>query len=138
MRIDSEQIQHLKAFETISHAIAKDCLIGNQLVTFVVSEGQLGQTIGRKGANVKRLKELFKKNIELLEFSKTPGGFMQKAFPSITFTGLNTQTESDKTVLIAKMDNENKKKLLSDIRKVKRIKELLKRNYNMDDIQIEK
>lgn len=138
MRIGSQEIQYLNVFQSVSKTNAKDCLIGQNIVSFVVKEGQMGLTIGKNGANVKKLRSLLKKNVELFEHKKTAEEFLAQAFPGISFTGFEIENEDSKKVLLARTNNENKKKLLTDIGKIKRIKEIAKRNYEIDNIRIGK
>jgi N utilization substance protein A len=136
MRIGTQEIQYLNAFQTISHASARDCLIGNTLVSFLVKEGQMGLTIGKKGITIKKLQQALKKKIEVFEHKETAEAFLQNAFPQVAFEKIGTEKQEEKKVLVIKMDGENKRKLLSDTGKLKRIKELAKRNYEIDDFQI--
>ena len=138
MRIGSQEIQYLNAFQTISRANAKDCLVGANSISFVVSEGQMGKTIGKKGSTIKRLRQALQKNVELFEHKKSVESFLQNAFPEILFEGFEKKREGEKTVITAKINTENKKKIMNDAGKIKRVKELAKRNYGIDDFHIGK
>jgi N utilization substance protein A len=136
MRIGSQEIQYLNLFQAISHASARDCLVGNTQISFLVKEGQMGLTIGKKGSTIKKLQQLMKKKIEVFEHKQTAEAFLQNAFPQVVFEKVGTEKTDDKKILSIKMDGENKRKLLADGGKLKRIKELAKRNYEIDDFQI--
>lgn len=138
MRIGSQEIQYLNAFQTISNASARDCLVGSSMLSFMVKEGQMGLTIGKNGANVKKLQQTLRKKIELFEHKENPEAFLKNVFPQVSFEGLQTVTEDSKKMLVARLDSENKRKILQDTGKIKRIKELMKRNYELDDIRIGK
>ncbi|MBU0636585.1 NusA-like transcription termination signal-binding factor, partial [Candidatus Micrarchaeota archaeon] len=110
MRIGSQEIQYLNVFQSVSRTHAKDCLIGNNMISFLVKEGQMGLTIGKNGENVKKLRKLLKKNVELFEHKQTPQAFLDSAFPQISFIGFETEKNEEKTILLAKTNSENKKK----------------------------
>ncbi len=81
MRIGTQEIQYLNAFQNISNATAKDCLVQENQVVFLVKEGQMGLAIGKNGATIKKLELALKKKIELFEHKKDAATFVQNAFP---------------------------------------------------------
>ena len=138
MRIGTQEIQYLNAFQNISNATAKDCLVQENQVVFLVKEGQMGLAIGKNGATIKKLELALKKKIELFEHKKDAATFVQNAFPKTAFQGMEEKDEEGKKTLKISIDFENRRKLLRDTGKIKRLKELAKRNYGLDEIRIEK
>lgn len=64
-------MKKMALFETITHAKLKDFFddpVQERLV-FIVQQGELWKALGKKGANVKRLEEKFKRKIKVVEFS---------------------------------------------------------------------
>lgn len=139
MRLGSTEIQYLNALQSISKTLAKDCVYNENTITFLVPAGQMGIAIGKGGTNAKKLREILHKNVEFFEFQKTAENFVKNAFNGVQFTGFeNSQDENGKAILVAKIDPENKQKLLLNPGKIKRLKELAKRNYEINDIKIGK
>lgn len=66
---NKEIIDYINLFESLTKAKVKDCYLDNELV-FIVNEGDIGKAIGRKGVNIKKIAELTKKRIKVIEFSK--------------------------------------------------------------------
>jgi|SRR3989344_5063985 len=68
MKLDLATIQNINLFEKITKAAVKQFLINNEVYVFIVEKGQASKAIGKKGQNIKRLSNLFKKRIKIVEF----------------------------------------------------------------------
>ncbi|MAG47517.1 NusA-like transcription termination signal-binding factor [archaeon] len=69
MKLTIDSIQHINLFEKITRANVKGCFLNNQVI-FVVEEGHASKAIGKNGANVKRIENMIKKKIKVVEYSK--------------------------------------------------------------------
>ena len=61
-------MKFISLFESLTGAKLKDC-IANGNVMFIVQEGEMGKAIGKKGINIKRIENLLKKSVRLVEFN---------------------------------------------------------------------
>ncbi len=79
IRLTSEQIRMMSLFQKVTKSTARDCIDDEKKdrVIFVVEAGKMGLAIGRGGVNIKSLKNLIKRNIELVEFHKEPEKFLK-------------------------------------------------------------
>lgn len=59
----------MNLFNKITRLTPKDCFISEGNMVFIVKEGDIGQAIGKKGINVKKLSSIVKKPIKILEYS---------------------------------------------------------------------
>ncbi|MFH0954856.1 MAG: NusA-like transcription termination signal-binding factor [Candidatus Micrarchaeota archaeon] len=138
MRLGTQEIAYLNVFQNVSKTLAKDCIYNEQMISFVVPKGQMGLAIGKQGINIKKLRELLNKNIELFEYQKNAEGFVKNAFPNAAISEIRLMEEEGKKTVVIAADAENRRKILINGAKIKRLKELAKRNYGVDDIQIGK
>lgn len=136
MRLGKDEIMFMNALSKISGVNARDCLIGEKMISFVVKEADMGNAIGKKGEKVQRLKKILNRNIELVPYTTDPARFVSQSFDGISFGAIELQNNDEKKILSVKMDSENKRKLLQNLGKMKRVKELAKRNYGIGDIWI--
>jgi N utilization substance protein A len=62
-------------------AVVKDCIIDNKLdrVIFLVKAGDIGLAIGKHGSHIKLLRNMLKKNIEVIEYSDDPAMLIKNA-----------------------------------------------------------
>jgi len=75
-------MKFMSMFETITHVQAKDCIIDEQQILFIVPEQQIGKAIGKHGVNVKELERILKKKIKIIEFDSEALNFVRNViFP---------------------------------------------------------
>ena len=92
----------------------------------------MGQAIGKNGSTIEEIRKRIGKNVELIAYTEKPEQFLKKAFNQVQFQKI----ESKENALQAQLDYENKSKLLQQQGKLKRVKEALKRNYNIAEVRI--
>jgi NusA-like KH domain protein len=126
MKFGMEEILLINAFEKISKVNVKDCILNQGTITYLVNGDDLGKAIGKKASNVKELEKRLKKKIEIIGLFKDPVQTVQKTF--------DIKIEENKIKnknLIIKLDALNKKKLFNKSNRLKKVKELMKRNYDL-------
>ena len=137
MKLGNAEILYINALSNVCGTNAKSCMIEGDSIIFLVKEDEIGKTIGKHGCNISALSRKLGKKIEVFAFAENAGAFVRKAFPKISFQGFEeADSESGKKILLAMLDSENKRALLGEGRKLKRIKDVARSNYNIDDIQI--
>lgn len=65
---DMDTMKFISLCESMTGASVKDCIVSDNLVIFIIKEGELGKAIGKKGFNVKRLEHSLKKKVKMVEF----------------------------------------------------------------------
>ena len=117
----------MNALSKVSGVDAKDCLEQNGMISFLVKGKEMGKAIGKKALNVNKLENSLKKKIEIIGYYEKPEEMVTKTF-EIQAEEINQK----KGKIIIKLDALNKKKLFSNSGRLRRIKELIKRNYELD------
>lgn len=133
MKLGSEEIRYINAFEAITGVSARSCTIENG-ITFLVTPGTAGRAIGKKGTNVKMLRKKFRKHIAVFEYFDDPEKFFRKAFSRIKIDKI--KLADDKKTMNIKLDPEDKRALLQNLQKLKNVKEVLRNNYNVENLRI--
>ena len=59
-------MRYISLFESLTGAKVKDCIV-NDIVIFIVHENEMGKAIGKQGSNIKRIENILKKKIKLVE-----------------------------------------------------------------------
>lgn len=127
MKLSMDEIRLMNALEKISGANAKDCMVSENMVSFLVNEKEVGKAIGKKASNVKTLEEKLKKRVEIIGFQENPEELVKKAL-EIEFNG----AKKDSGKMIVRLDSTNKRKLMKKNAKLKRVKEFVKRNCGLE------
>jgi len=70
IKYDLNLMKFMSFFESLTNTRLKDCFIDkNSLLVFVVEENQIAKAIGKKGVNVKNIKEKLNRKIKIVEFN---------------------------------------------------------------------
>src|SRR3989344_3685478 len=70
MKFTQDSINLINLFEKITRARVKDCIIEDKKLIFIVNDQDLSKAIGKDGLNVKKIKNLTKKDIQIIGFSE--------------------------------------------------------------------
>jgi len=127
MKLSMDDILLMNAMSKVSGVDAKDCIEANGMVSFLVKGNEIGRAIGKGAVNVKKLEQSLKKRVEVLGFYEKPEEMVTKTF-DVTAEEVNKK----KGKLVVKLSAMNKKKVFSNSGRFRRIKELMKRNCELD------
>jgi transcription termination/antitermination protein NusA len=67
---DIKSMQYLNLFNNTTKVNAKDCIIQENQIIFIVESKDVGTAIGPKGSNAKKLEDKLKKKIKIVGYSK--------------------------------------------------------------------
>jgi len=136
MRLTSDEIFYLNELNNASGANARDCIVQGKVISFLIKKKELGKAIGKDATAVKKLREKLKLNVELLEYSENVEEFIKKALYNVKVKEVKVLERDGKKIAQITLEAGEKRKLLSKMSKVKRIKALAQRNYSVEDIKI--
>lgn len=72
--LTTDLIQYIRLFEGVTGATAKDVVVDEKSsrVIFVIKAGDIGLAIGKKGSNVRRVEEVLRKEVEIVDTPNRP------------------------------------------------------------------
>lgn len=127
-------IGYLNLFSSLTHVTPKDCFFEDDKLVFIVNEGDIGKVIGKKGSNIQRVKNVFKKEIRVIEFSQDIIKFIQNLLFPIKAQKIYKE---DETVYIEAENNKTKGKIYGRERQnLKNIKEIVDKYFKIKEIII--
>ena len=134
--LDTDAIGIINFFENISGAKIRDCIIDEEMGTvyLIIEEGYLGMAIGKNGSCVKNAEKLLKKKIKLLEYSNNFEKFLKELIPSVSDFTLKTMDGGKQVVEVRVEKSERPAIIGRDGKRLKILKEILKRTHNINDI----
>jgi N utilization substance protein A len=132
MKLEMEEIFFINALDSETGVIAKDCIIGQGMVTFLVKNDDMGKAIGPNGVKIKSLSKKLGRKVELLAFFEKPEEFFRKAFPETEFGEIRKEQD----LLVLKLNSMEKRNIMQDAGKFKRIKKIAERNYSINNIKM--
>lgn len=136
MKLRNEELRYINALRAVTGANAKDCWYDSSGITFLLSADQMRLAIGRKGNSIRTLREKMGKNIELLEYAEKPEDFVKKAFCKIKIENVELAKDENKKTISICMDSENRRKLLQNLNRLRRVRETMKRDYGIGELKI--
>ena len=119
IKLNNDSIRFITLFERMTSALVKDCLISDEKLLFVVSEGQAGVAIGKSGVNIKNLENVLKRKIEIVEFSNDPLKFLQNILRPFSLKNIYLSEKSNGRKAIYFSVQKSSPLLLSKIKKAK-------------------
>ncbi|MHA1201429.1 MAG: NusA-like transcription termination signal-binding factor [Candidatus Heimdallarchaeaceae archaeon] len=139
VKLSQTEMQFITIFQGIVNVIIKDCLIDEEdnKVTFVVSEGQAGLAIGKRGTNINRLKELIAKDVEIIEYSLDSAKFIRNCFLPIVTRAVLILDRKNGKVATVEVDNRDKGRAIGrNGKNINKVKNLVLRQFDIVDVMI--
>lgn len=131
VKIGNDEIQALAVFEKATGTYARDCIKNNSEIVFVVEPGKMGTAIGKGGVNVKRAKDMLKKDIKIYEYSPIPEEMIKNMIPAVKTVEIENENA---TITIAPKDRSAV--IGKGGKNIKIIKELLERHFDIKNLRL--
>jgi len=98
---------------------------------FLVDMVQLGKAIGKKGANVKRLTEIFRKKVVVIGDSTDPEIFVRNFFNNVGIINIEIiDVMGEKNIVLTVNENDRGIAIGREGERIKAAKELLKKKFS--------
>lgn len=134
IKYDSDLMKLMALFESMTGAKVKDC-IANEKLIFVMEENEMGKAIGRNGVNIKRMENMLKKKIKLVEFSSDVLQFVKNMIYPIEVSGI---MQEDDIIKIHGRDTSTKAMIIGRERQnIIHLSNIVKRYFNIREIKVE-
>lgn len=132
IRYNADVMQYISIFESLTAAKVKDCIVNEQIL-FIVNENDMGKAIGKQGSNVKRIENMMKKRIRLVEFNNDVKQFVQNLIYPIQAKEIK---EENGIVNIYCNDVKSKGMLIGrDRHKINLINNIVKRHFEVEEVK---
>ena len=139
IRLTAEEMRYMALLQDLTGAIARDCIVDNEnnRVIFLVRPGDAGKAIGRRGANINRLRRLLGKEIEVVEFADDLESLVKNLFAPARILSVRVAQRNGKKILYVTVDPSDKGRAIGKGgRKVSVARIVLRRYYDIDEIKI--
>ncbi len=138
--MDTEGIRYIGIFESLTGAGVKDCVVDNDAnkVILVVKKGDMGLAIGKGGSNITKVKNMVRKDIEVVEHSTDAKEFIENLFrpAEIKSVELLTDDNGKSCAYVAVLTKQKGIAIGKNGERIKKVKLLVKRNLGIDDVVI--
>lgn len=138
IRLTEEEIRYATLFESITGVTPMDVVIDNEYsrIIFVVQKNQAALAVGRGGSNVKMLKQIVGKDVEVIEGGETPEELIKNSlYPAKVIVVKVTKAPSGSKVAITTVAPEDKGLAIGkNGRNIARARLLAKRYFDIEKI----
>jgi len=133
IKYSADIIQYISIFESLTAAKVKDCIVNEQIL-FIVNENDMGKAIGKHGSNIKRIENMMKKRIRLVEFNDDIVQFVQNLIYPVSAKEIK---EENGIVNIYCNDAKSKGILIGrDRHKINFINDIVKRHFGSAEVKV--
>lgn len=134
IKYDLALMQYMSLFENITQAKIKDCILNDDVLIFVTAENQAAKAIGKHGSNVKRLQDILKKKIKIVEFDQDKLKFIKNFIAPLRATEIN---EENNVISIKGQDTKTRGLLIGkNAKNLETLKSIVKRYFDFEDIKV--
>jgi len=137
IRLGSEEIKYMTLFENLTGASIKDCVHSDNIMGFLVNQGDMGLAIGKSGSNIEKVKKATGREILVMEFSDDAAEFVRNLFQPIKVRQVRIHSADNEKVAIVEVNRNDRTKAIGHGgHKIKIAKSLANRHHNINDIKI--
>lgn len=138
IKLGDSEIRFISLFESITGAVAQDCIVDDERIIFIVKSGSIGLAIGKRGVNIKRVRDFLHRHIDVVEFADSPEQFISNTLSPAKIKNIVINEKRDgRRVAMVTVDGKDKGIAIGKNGKnVAKSRMLAKRHYGIDDVLI--
>jgi len=137
IKLTTEGIRYIALFESLTGAVARDCIDDGDRILCVVQNGDMGLAIGRDGEHVKRASKSVGKHIEVVEYSDDLGTFMKNVTQPANMVGIESVVRGGRRIVYVDVPADQKGLAIGkDGRNIEKMRLLAHRHHDIDDVII--
>ncbi|MFH1684813.1 MAG: NusA-like transcription termination signal-binding factor [Candidatus Micrarchaeota archaeon] len=131
MELNEDDLKVFSSFENITHVMPSDYIATPSSLVFLVSKEFLGQAIGKKAANIEKLRRIFRKRVVVVADSDDAEGFLRNFFGNVTISDIESRNVMGETAIIMTVADKDRGIAIGrDGERIKAAKTLLKKKFN--------
>ena len=133
-------MRYIALFENVTGAMANDCIIDDKWdrIIIIVKPGDTGLAIGKHGSRIKLLKNMVKKDVELVEYADNAIDLIKNSFAPARIKEIRvTERLDNKKIAVVNVDEQDRGIAIGkDGRTAEKARQLAKRYFQIDNVII--
>ena len=138
IRLTGDEMRCIALFESITGAIANDCVIDEKRdrVIIIVKPGNAGLAIGKHGARIKILRNMIKKDVEIVEYAENPADFIKNSFTParVKEVRITERLDNKKVAMVTVEESDRGVAIGKNGKTAERTRFLAKRYFQIDNV----
>ncbi|BCS92016.1 hypothetical protein L3N51_00101 [Metallosphaera sp. J1] len=139
IKLTPEEMRYMSLFQDVTKVTVRDCIIdeeGNRII-FLVDPENMGMAIGKGGMNIKKLKKIIGKDIEVVAYSDNLEDLIKNLMSPARVKSVKTIDSNSRKTVHVTVDPQDKAIAIGKAgRNVSRAKIILKRYMDIDSVII--
>jgi N utilization substance protein A len=131
VKLETDAIRTIAAFEKMTKVHARDCLIMEDSIYFLVDPEKIGFAIGRNGSNIKEVSRAFGKTVRLFAYHDRAEDMLKAMVP-----GAKTIDMGKENVSLTVPSSERTAVIGRGGRNIKAIKEIMNRHFAIKSVKV--
>jgi N utilization substance protein A len=133
VKLTNDDIKCITLFQQLTGASVRDCVVDKESAVFIVSEGELGRAIGKGGSAIMRVRDVFKRKVDVVEYADDPERFVRNIFSAVEIKNLRIDEDARGKVVQVTVDPRDRGTAIGrNGERVKMARMLMQRYFNMD------
>lgn len=133
--LSDEARRHIALFEDVTGAAARDCVVEDDRVLFVVAPGDMARAIGPDGSTVRKVEERLGTDVELVEDADTPEAFVRNALAPAVVRNVTVSENTDTVAYVEVPAADRGVAIGADGRTIAAARLLAERHFGIDDVE---
>ncbi len=136
--LNQDSLQKIKLVSRVTGARIIDCIEGDEIIVFIVNEGDISLAVGRRGEHIARLKKMFGKGVQMVEFSKDPKVFLKNMFRNYKVSKVEIEEKDNgQTHATVHVDPKEKGRAIGkNARNLKRARNIIARHHSIESVSV--
>ncbi|MEM2093716.1 MAG: NusA-like transcription termination signal-binding factor [Candidatus Bathyarchaeia archaeon] len=140
IKLTAEEMRYIAFFENLTGAVANDCIIDDKRnrVIIIVRPGDAGLSIGKHGQRIKMLRNMFKRDVEIVEYADNPVDFIKNSFAParIKEVRITDRLNNKKVAVVTVEDADRGMAIGREGKTIERTRILARRYFQIDNVII--
>ena len=131
VKLGTETIRIIALFEKITKIHAKDCIMDDKCVYFLVDPDKIGIAVGKNGTVIKEVKRVLNKDVRVMGHSDNVEDFIKNQIQNIKSIQVN-----EDSVIISIPPKDRVTVIGKNGRNIKILREILKRHFKINNVKL--
>jgi N utilization substance protein A len=131
VKLGIESIRTIALFEKVTNVHARDCLITEECVYFLVDPDKIGLAIGKNGSVIKEVRKILGRQVKLFGHCSKPEDMIRGMIPNTRGITLN-----DGNIIVSIPPKEKVAVIGKNGRNIKAIKEIMARHFSIRHVKL--
>ena len=140
IKLTGDEMRYIALFENVTGAVVTDCIIDDKRdrVIMIVKPGNAGLAIGKHGQRIKMLRNMVKRDVEIVEYADNPVDLIKNSFAPARIKEVRiTERLNNKRVAVVTVEDQDRGVAIGrEGKTVERTRLLAKRYFQIDNVVI--